>query len=61
MKKLGGARPNSGRKKILIKKKQIHISMTEDEIIKYKKLGGSKWVLKQINEAEWASRTSNVD
>jgi len=52
MKKLGGARPNSGRKKILIKKKQIHISMTEDEIIKYKKLGGSKWVLKQINEAE---------
>lgn len=45
----GGARPNAGRKKIDVKKKQVRISMTQDEYLKYKQLGGSKFLFKQMN------------
>lgn len=44
----GGARQNAGRKKLDIAKKQVRISMTQEQYLKYKKLGGSKFLFKKM-------------
>lgn len=46
----GGARPNAGRKRVEVKKKQVRISMTQEEYLKFKKLGGSKFLIKKMND-----------
>lgn len=44
MNKRGGKRENSGRKKLEVPHIQIRLSLTKDECVKLKSLGGSKFV-----------------
>ncbi len=44
----GGKRTGSGRKKI--GEKEVKIRLSEEQHQKLKRLGGSKWVIKKINE-----------
>lgn len=44
----GGSRLGSGRKKV--GEKEVKIRLSEEQHQKLKRLGGSKWVIKKINE-----------
>lgn len=46
----GGKRPGAGRK--LIGTKEVKIRLSEEQHKKLKKLGGSKWVIKKLDEME---------
>lgn len=46
----GGARKGAGRKPFKTPTKEIKIRLTEPQHLKLKKLGGSKWVVKKLDE-----------
>lgn len=49
-KQKGGARDGAGRKPFEIPTKEIKIRLTELQHLKLKKLGGSKWIGKKLDE-----------
>lgn len=48
----GGARPNAGRKPLVEHSTRVLITLPQSLREKLRRLGGSKWVIEKLREAE---------